>query len=175
MKRLKINWRPCALCVKNEEDLRVKRKYLRQKARRKNKQIPSFLRDELDHFKTVMEARWESTFESRVEEEVQKRLRTIRAEESCINLGQMMEVLETDPDLLDPPSLPSGLSPPSEPENYNTKDYTSEDYTTEEETSVTLSTLSEIPPPPSTPHSTPRKFKNPHYRPHHRYTYSGAF
>lgn len=47
---LSVEWAPCKECNKREE-LERKRNFLRAKAKKEKKEIPSFLRNELDKFK----------------------------------------------------------------------------------------------------------------------------
>jgi hypothetical protein len=153
---------------------------MEQKARLQKKNVPSFLRDELDRFKATMERRLMKKLEKRfqielkqkVKEEVGRRMKTIHEDSmSFTNLAQLMD----DSDIPSPPSIPSLLSPPSEPESvsylrlgyrnnyayddshyaYGNSDYSyddSEDYTTAS-SMVSMSSLSEMPVPPPSPNN----------------------
>jgi len=52
-------WRPCPLCNQeshtNREKMKKRREHMAAKARLQNRQVPSFLRDELDRFEARME------------------------------------------------------------------------------------------------------------------------
>jgi hypothetical protein len=133
----KIQWRLCIVCDKKKEKMDERRKYLETKARMEQREIPSFLRDELDRFVSRMEKNLEKKFEKelqkRIEKEVSYRLgsKFLREDFSTTSLIDLEYQVPPSP-----PSLPSGLSPPSAPSSDDGND---SDYTTSSMSAITCS------------------------------------
>lgn len=66
IERVNVDWNSCLLCVKQEQVISKKAKFLMAKARKAKKEIPSFLRRELDDFKQQMESKMESLIDQKV-------------------------------------------------------------------------------------------------------------
>jgi hypothetical protein len=69
VERVTIVWSPCVKCSKKQSDLNQRNKFLKAKARRHKKEIPSFLKNELDVFMTDMEKRFK-LLENRIDLEI---------------------------------------------------------------------------------------------------------
>ena len=113
LEMVRVQWKQCLTCEKKRETLEKRRKYLEIKARIQKREIPSFLRDELDRFISKMETR----LIQKIEQELQKRIK-----QEVFN--QLEIILESRANIPSPPSLPSGLSPPSAPSD-DDSDYVS--------------------------------------------------
>lgn len=54
MELIRMRWHQCKICENHENTLKKKREYLAAKQRKKNKEIPSYLRGELEKFEAKM-------------------------------------------------------------------------------------------------------------------------
>jgi len=103
IRRLDIEWDKCGKCRTDQDSLASKRRFMAAKARRQKKEVPTFLRDELDKFKQDMEEK----MEQRIQDEVDARFRRLNVQTDKV----LMALL---PDLPSPPgSPPSPPDPPS--------------------------------------------------------------
>ena len=80
MELIRMRWQPCKICENHENTLRKKREYLATKERKKNRQIPSFLRGELEKF------------EARMMEKVRKEIRDVIAESKLVKYSKVTTI-----------------------------------------------------------------------------------
>lgn len=70
LEQISVAWKPCKKCKENGEAIEKKRQFLLSKQKKKNREIPSFLRDELDKFKVKMEEKIREEVRNEVKNEV---------------------------------------------------------------------------------------------------------
>lgn len=86
--RVKVEWTNCKLCSEKKISVETKRNYLLTKARKNKKEVPSFLRNELETFEQKMSQK----IEEAVQTEVTKRISNLISHISTVDLPD--DVLE---------------------------------------------------------------------------------
>jgi hypothetical protein len=77
LEQIKIDWTPCQICLKNKTDLEKRRKHLAIKARKSKKEIPSFLRKELEKFEEKMTKKIDKAISEKVSEKIQHEMNRV--------------------------------------------------------------------------------------------------
>lgn len=168
IKKIRTQWDVCQKCKKKETNLVKKREHMAARARLEKKQVPSFLRDELDRFKQKIERKLRKKLEleiqKRVDEEVTRRMKKVHIAPpmyqwtECIVEESMLIPVPEDDDFFLPPVSRSAPESPKTliPSPINSP--RTDDYTDVEESSITVS-FTPPPPPPSPPNSPPQRKK----------------